>query len=152
PASEMTNRRGVTAMSSPAAQARLAVARIVLGGLVMVFAFTALYVAAFHAPRAKGYDVGVVGAPAQAARLQTQLDAASPDAFDLPRYDTEAQARAALLDTDIHGALVPGAHRVLVAEALGAMPTQAVTDALTGVSAATGAPARVVNLRPLPAG
>src|SRR4051794_24053817 len=32
---------------------------IVLGGLVLLFAFTALYVAAFHAPRAKGLDVGV---------------------------------------------------------------------------------------------
>jgi hypothetical protein len=139
-------------MNSPAARARLAVARIVLGGLAMVFAFTALYVAAFHAPRAKGFDVGVVGTPAQAARLQAQLDAASADAFDVRHYDTEPQARAALLRTDVHGVLVPGARRILVAEALGAMPTQAVTSALTGVASANGTPARVQDLRPLPSG
>ena len=141
-------------MNSPAARARLAVARIVLGGLAMVFAFTALYVAAFHAPRAKGYDVGVVGTRVQAARLQAALDAASPDAFDVRRYDTEPQARAALLDTDVHGVLVPGARadRILAAQALGVTPTQAVTGALTGVAAASGTPARVQDLRPLPSG
>src|SRR5215467_9429275 len=146
----MTTPRGATAMNSPAARARLAVARIVLAGLVMVFAFTALYVAAFHAPRAKGFDVGVVGTPAQAAGLQAQLDAESADAFDVRRYDTENQARAALLGTDVHGVLVPGARRILVAEALGAVPTQAVTGALTGAATANGTPARVQDLRPLP--
>jgi hypothetical protein len=140
-------------MNSPAAGARL-VARIVLGGLLMVFAFTALYVAAFHAPRAKGYDIGMVGSPAQAARLQSALDVAAPNGFDVRRYDTEQQARAALLDTDVHGVLVPGARadRILVAGALGTAPTQALTGALTGVTAAAGNPVHVEDLRPLPSG
>ena len=47
------------------------VARIVLGGLTLLFAFTALYVAAFHAPRAKGIDVGVVGTAAQGPASRT---------------------------------------------------------------------------------
>src|SRR5689334_4445852 len=150
----MTNARGATAMNSPAARARLTVARIVLGGLLMVFSFTALYVAAFHAPRAKGYDIGMVGSPAQAARLQSALDDASPNAFDVRRYDTEPRARAALLETDVHGVLVPGARadRILVANALGATPTQALTGAFTGVAAAAGKPVRVEDLRPLPSG
>ena len=43
------------------------VARIVVGGRLVLFAFTARYVAAFHAPRAKGFEVGVVGDPAPGA-------------------------------------------------------------------------------------
>ena len=110
------------------------VARIVLGGLTMLFAFTALYVAAFHAPRAEGFDVGVVGAPARAASLRRQLDAEDRGAFDVRRYDTE-----------VHGVLVPGAarDRVLVAQAFGVAPTEAVTDALRGAAAATRTPASV---------
>jgi hypothetical protein len=44
-----------------------AVGRIVVGGLALLFAFTAIYVAAYHAPRAKGFDVGVVGTPVAGA-------------------------------------------------------------------------------------
>jgi hypothetical protein len=128
------------------------VARIVLGGVTLLFAFTALYVAAFHAPRAKGFDVGIVGTPARAAWLRTELDATERGAFDVRRYDTEAHARAGLLDTDVHGVLVPGAgsNRVLVAQAFGLSPTEAVTNALRGAAAATGTPARVEDVRPLP--
>jgi hypothetical protein len=117
-----------------------AVARIVLGGLVLVFAFTALYVAAFHAPRPSGYEVGVVGAGAQSVRLH---------GFDVRRYDTEPQARVALLDTTIHGALVlgPTGDRILVAQALGAGPTEAVVAAL---QRELDRPATVEDLRPLP--
>jgi hypothetical protein len=125
------------------------VARIVLGGLTLLFAFTALYVAAFHAPRAKGLDVGVVGTATQATELQGALDATQRGAFDVRRYDDEAQARSGLLHTDVKGVLVPGAPgaRILVAEALGLAPTEAVTDALRGAAAS---PATVQDLRPLP--
>lgn len=127
-------------------------ARIVVGGLVLLFAFTALYVAAFHAPRAKGYDVGVVGTPSQAAAVQHTLDAADRGAFDVRRYAGESQARAALLDTTVHGVVVPAParDRIFVAEALGPAPTEAVTDALRGVAAAQSVPAVVQDLRPLP--
>ena len=131
-----------------------AAARFVLAGIVLLFAFTALYVTAFHAPRAKGVDVGVVGAPALAARMQTALDAAGPGSFDVHRYDREAEARAALLDTDVHGVLVPGTprDRILVAQAFGPAPTDAVTAALQHVAGRSAAPATVQDLRPLPAG
>jgi hypothetical protein len=122
---------------------------IVLGGLVLLFAFTALYVAAFHAPRAKGLDVGVVGSAPEAAAIQSALDARSRGAFDVRRYDTESLARSALMQTDVHGVLVPGAPRplIMVAGALGVTPTEAVTNALRAAAPRAG----VEDIRPLPA-
>jgi hypothetical protein len=105
-------------------------ARLTLAGLVLVFAFTALYVEAFHEPKPRGVDVAVVG-PAPG------LD---PHSFDVHRYASEAQARAALLDTDVRG--VFAGDRVLVASASGAVPAETV--------AAAGGPRRVEDLRPLP--
>jgi hypothetical protein len=133
-------------------QPRAAVA-MVLGGLVLLFAFTVLYVAAFHAPRAKGLDVGVVGGPPVAARVQSRLDAVDRGALDVRAFGTEAGARSALLDTDINGVIVPGAagDRLVVAQALGAAQTETVVGALRRVAAALPAPV-VEDVRPLPAG
>jgi len=127
------------------------VAKIVAGGLALLFAFTALYVAAYHAPRPKGLDVGVVGSTAEAALVQSALDQRDRGAFDVRRYDTETQARSALLDTDIRGVLVPGTpnDRVLIAQALGVTPTETAADALRSTVAG---PATVQDLRPLPSG
>lgn len=129
-------------------------ARLVAGGLVLLFAFTVLYVAAFHAPRAKGLDVGVVGSAPVAATVQSRLDSADRGAFDVRAFATERDARQALLDTDVHGVIVPGAgrDRILVAQALGVAQTDTVVAALRRVAAASGAPAAVQDVRPLPAG
>jgi hypothetical protein len=129
-------------------------ARLVAGGLVLLFAFTVLYVAAFHAPRAKGLDVGVVGSAPVAARVQSRLDSADRGAFDVRAFASEQDARDALLDTDVHGVIVPGAgrDRIVVAQALGVAQTDTVVAALRGVAAASGAPAVVQDVRPLPAG
>jgi hypothetical protein len=140
----------VNARTAPRPEIR-EVAKIVVGGLALLFAFTALYVAAYHAPRPKGLDVGVVGSPAEAALVQSALDERDRGGFDVRRYDTEAQARSALLDTDVRGVLVPGTanDRVLVAQALGVTPTETVTDALRSTAPV---PVTVQDLRPLPAG
>src|SRR3954451_17563562 len=107
-------------------------ARLVAGGLVLLFAFTVLYVAAFHAPRAKVLDVGVVGSAPVAATVQSRLDSADRGAFDVRAFGTERDARQALLDTDVHGVIVPGAgrDRILVAQALGVAQTDTVVAAL----------------------
>ena len=122
-------------------------ARLGAGGLALLFAFTTLYVAAFHAPRAKGLDVGVVGTAVQARDVQSALDVRARGAFDVRRFVSVSEARAALMRTDVHGVVVPGA-RILVAGASGLTPTETVTDALRAV-----APVAVVqDVRPLPAG
>jgi hypothetical protein len=116
-------------------------ARLTIAGLVLVFAFTTLYMAAFHAPRPKGLDVAFVGAPAQAATVQRTLGGA----FDVHAYGSEAQARAALLDTDVHG--VVDHDHVLVAGAGGVPPAEAVTAAARRIAPG----AMVEDVRPLPA-
>ena len=126
---------------------------LLLAGLVLVFAFTAVYVAAFHAPHPRGVDVGVVGGPAQTARLQGALDAGAPGAFDVERFDTRASAQAALLDTGVSAVLLPGAgsDRILVAGALGMAPAETAVGALRRVAVAAHARTGVEDLRPLPA-
>jgi hypothetical protein len=139
--------------SSVRADARAA-GRLVLGALVLLFAFTALYVTAFHAPRPRGLAVGFVGTPAQLTRVQGALDAGARGGFDVRRYPDERVARAALLGTDVHGVVVAGTARdqILVAQAQGAAPTETVTTALLAAGAATGSPGVVHDLRPLPPG
>jgi hypothetical protein len=120
------------------------VVRLVAGGLVLLFLFSSLYIGAFHAPRAKGLDVGVVGTPEQATTAQSALDSRDRGAFDVRRYANEAQARTALLNTDVHGVLA--GDRILVAQAFGAGPTDTIQAALTRIAPS----ASVTDLKPLP--
>ena len=132
-----------------------AAARFVLAGLVLLFAFTALYVTAFHAPRAKGVDIGVVGAPAQAARMQTALDAAGPGAFDVHRYDRRGGTRAPRCSTPTCTACSCPGRRAIGSSwprpsaRLRPMRSPRRCSTWPGRSAA---PATVQDLRPLPAG
>jgi hypothetical protein len=128
------------------------VAAALAGGLVMLFASTTLLVAAYHAPRAKGLDVAVVGSPEQAAAVQGRLDAAARGAFDVRRYATAGAARAALGDTSVHGVLTvdrTGVH-AQVAGAFGTAPTEAVVGAARGLARASRAPLSVEDVAPLP--
>src|SRR5262249_47307503 len=120
------------------------VVRLVAGGLVLLFLFSSLYIGAFHAPRAKGLDVGVVGTPEQASATQSALDIHDRGAFDVRRYATAKQAQDALLNTDVHGVLA--GDRILVAQAFGAGATDTIQSALHGVAPT----ATVTDLRPLP--
>jgi hypothetical protein len=125
---------------------------LLLGGLILVFAFTALFVAAFHNPKPHEIDVGVVAPQQQAAQVQQGLDRALPGAFHVRAYASESAARQALLDTDVHGVLVPGRPqaRVLVAGAYSVPATDVVERGLSAAAKAQGASATVQDLKPLP--
>jgi hypothetical protein len=117
--------------------------KLVVLGLSLVLAFTAIFVSGFHDPRPDGVEVGVVGSPA--------LARAVPDGFDVRVYRSERAAREGLLDADVHGVLVGGrrTERVLVAGAYGPAPTQAIAAALRR---AAGRPVPVRDLEPPPRG
>ena len=97
--------------------------RIVAVGLVLLFAFTAIYVAAFHAPRAEGLrrrrrrHARAGGAAAVRPRRQ------GARAFDVERFDTEQCRAGGAARHRRPRRLVPAARPILVAGALGTAPT-----------------------------
>jgi hypothetical protein len=110
-------------------------------GLLLLFGFTAVYTAAFHNPEPAELRVAVVG-PASALReVRATLD---PQQFRAVRYPTEAAARRALGQDEIHGAYVDG--RILIASASGSVAAQKTELALTTIAPQ----ATVEDVAPLP--
>jgi hypothetical protein len=121
--------------------------------LVVLFAMTAIYVEAFHAPQPHGLPLAVVTAPADAVRFQQALDRAAPGAFEVRRLDTAAQARHAVAHAEVRAALIPGPRgdRAYVARAFGVTETLAATTALQSLAAHAHLPLSVTDVAPLPA-
>jgi hypothetical protein len=122
--------------------------RLVGLGLALLFAFPAVYVAAFDDPGPHGLRVAVAGGTAALERTRAALD---PEQFDAIPYSSESAAIAALRDGRVRGAvtLLPGSATVAFASAYGMPITQAVKEALSAVAARNGTPARVIDVRPL---
>jgi hypothetical protein len=120
--------------------------------LTSVLAVTGIYTAAYKDPKPHEIPVGVVAPAHVAGQIQAGLDRAEPGGFDVRAYADESQARADLLDTEVQGVLVtgPSGDRAFVTGAYGKSPTDAVTTAFEGVSAARGAPIEVEDLASLP--
>jgi hypothetical protein len=123
--------------------------RLVGLGLALLFAFPAVYVAAFDDPSPHGLRVGVVGGPAALQNARAALD---PERFDAVPYSSQSSAIAALRGDRVRGALTlaPDSATVAIASAYGMPVTQAVKEALTAAAARTEMPVRVVDVRPLP--
>jgi hypothetical protein len=112
--------------------------------------FLAVALSAFHDPTPHAVPVGIV-APAGAGRqLRSALERTAPGAFALRSYPSEARARTGVVDRQVDGALVTGAHAmtVLIARAGGAGPAQFLTTAATGLAAHTGKRLTVVDAVP----
>jgi hypothetical protein len=124
--------------------------RLVLAGLTLLFAFTAVFVTAVRDPRPHDLHVGIVGPLAALHEARAVLD---PQRFSADRYPSEAAARRALLEDRLRGVLVaaPGRARILTASAYGSVPGLMTQQALTAVAAASGRPAATTDIRPLPA-
>jgi len=118
-------------------------------GLVLLFAFSAIYVAAFNDPEPHGVRIGVVGGAAALRQARAGLD---PEQFHLVSYPSQRAATAALERDDLRGALAlrPGGASVTIASAYGIGPTQAVKEALMAVAGRAAAAPRLVDVRPLP--
>jgi hypothetical protein len=119
----------------------------------VLFAMTSIYVEAFHSPAPRDVPIAVVTAPANASRIQLALDRAAPDAFEVRRLDTAAQARHAVAHAEVRAALIPGARedRAYVARAFGVSETLAATTALQSLAAHAHLPLSVTDVVPLPA-
>ena len=75
-----------------------------LAALVIVPLVVAIVLTLFAWPSARleprDLPVGVAGPPAAVGQLEQQLGA-NPDAFDVHRYSTEAEAREAIEDSEV---------------------------------------------------
>jgi len=128
------------------------VAVLLLPAVVGVFVFTAIFVEAFHAPQLRRLRIGVVGSPAVAAHVQSELDHQVGNSFRVRGYSSESAARRALTNNDVHAVLVarPGHDRVLVASASGVPPTRLTVAALQVFATRTHAQLTVADVAPLP--
>jgi hypothetical protein len=125
---------------------------LLVGLAVLAFAWPAARIAPRHLP------VGIVGATPAARATVAHLDAAEPGGFDVHVYLSDSDARAAIKDRQVYGALEVGGHIVTVLQASAASPAVAQLLTTVGQQLATanapGVPAgfRVVDLVPEPSG
>ncbi len=123
---------------------------LVTGNLVFASLFMTLALSAFHQPAPHDLKVGVV-APAPVTRALGQaLGRADPGGFELRAYPSEARALAGIDDRRLDGALVLSSHdtRLLVADAGGTGPANALKGALGAAAARLGRQLQVVDAVP----
>lgn len=130
---------------------RRAVAVILLAPMVMALALWAFaWPAARIAPR--DLPVGIAGAAPAADQLQERMEQRA-GAFEVHRYEDEADARAAIEDRVVYGAVVatPTGPRLLTATAGGPVVAQLLREAVAA-SAPPGTDIQVTDVVKAPAG
>jgi hypothetical protein len=123
---------------------------LVTANLLFASLFMTLALSAFHQPAPHDLKVGVVAPAAVTRALGRALDSADPGGFDLHAYSSEAQARAGIDDRRLDGAFVLASHdaRLLVADAGGTAPANALTGAFGAAAVRLGRPLQVVDVVP----
>jgi nucleotide-binding universal stress UspA family protein len=118
--------------------------RAFAGFIVASGAFVAIFVAltlsAFHKPTPHDLPVGIVGSAAVTRQVEHALEIAAPGAFRFRSYPSEASATTGIAQREVDGALVAsGANlRLLVTQAGGTGPEQALSGAFAAVAARSG--------------
>jgi nucleotide-binding universal stress UspA family protein len=122
------------------------VAAIVLFAAV----FVSLALSAFHAPKPHDLPVGIVASVSVTTQVDEALGRAVPGGFDLRVYPDEAAARAGVIQGAVYGALIDSSGRpqLLLAQAQGTAPAQALTTAFDAVAAHSGQSLTVTDVVP----
>ena len=117
-----------------------ALAGFTAASAVFVAVFVALTLSAFHEPTPHDLPVGIVGSAAATAQVEHALDSAVPGGFRFRSYPSAASATTGIAQREVSGALVAsGANlRLLVTQAGGTGPDQALSGALAAVAARSG--------------
>ncbi|MEV6400474.1 ABC transporter permease [Streptomyces sp. NPDC051907] len=122
--------------------------------LIPLLAALALWAFAWPATRTAPREtpIGVAGPAAATAELAERLEQ-RPGAFDVHRYDDEAEARTAIEDRVVYGAIVVADQgpRLLTASAASPVVAQLLKEAVT-TQAPAGAQVRVTDVVPTPPG
>jgi nucleotide-binding universal stress UspA family protein len=128
--------------------------RALAGFIVASAAFAAIFVAltlsAFHKPAPHDLPVGIVASASVTRQVEGALDRTAPGAFRFRSYHSDASATTGIAQREVDGALVAsGTHlRLLVTQAGGTGPAQALTGAFTAVAARFGRQLTVSDVIP----
>jgi hypothetical protein len=138
---------------SGAAQYR-ALAGYIVTSAVFVAVFVALTLSAYHKPTPHDLPVGIVGSAAVTRQVEHHLNGAAPGAFRFRSYPSQASATTGIAQRVVDGALVAsGANlRLLVTQAGGTGPEQALSGAFAAVAARSGRQLIVSDVVPPRAG
>jgi nucleotide-binding universal stress UspA family protein len=131
-----------------------ALAAYLVTSAVFVAVFVALTLSAYHKPTPHDLPVGVVGSAAVTRQVEHHLDSAAPGAFRFRSYPSAASATTGIAQRVVDGALIAsGANlRLLVTQAGGTGPEQALSGALGAVAARSGRQLTVSDVVPPRAG
>jgi nucleotide-binding universal stress UspA family protein len=117
-----------------------AIAGFIVASAAFVAIFVALTLSALHQPTPHDLPVGIVGSATVTGDVEHALDSAVPGAFSFRSYPSAAGATTGIAQRQVDGALVATGPslRLLVTEAGGTGPLQALNGAFTAVAARTG--------------
>ena len=146
---------GTQAAPAPGQRARFRPhAGFVTAGALFAAVLVTLLLSAFHAPSPHGLPVGIVAPARLTGHVEQALGSAIPGGFDLRVYGSQAAARTAIARNQLDGALIdaPSGLRLLLAQAAGTAPAQALTRAFGAVAAGAKLPLTVTDTVPPLAG
>jgi hypothetical protein len=125
-----------------------------LGVTLVSAVFIVSFIGGLHTPGPRSVPVGLVGSPAQAARLNAALRHQAPGAFTISSYPSEAAARKAIGRRSLDAALLsgPASQRLVVAEAVSAAETNDIIKAFDAEAASAHLALTVQDIRPLHSG
>jgi nucleotide-binding universal stress UspA family protein len=117
-----------------------AIAGFIVASAAFVAIFVALTLSALHQPTPHDLPVGIVGSATVTGDVEHALDSAVPGAFSFRSYPSAAGATTGIAQRQVDGALVATGPslRLLVTQAGGTGPLQALNGAFTAVAARTG--------------
>ncbi len=127
-----------------------AIAGFIVASAAFVAIFVALTLSAFHKPAPHDLPVGIVGSAAVTRQVEHALGSAAPRAFRFRSYPSEASATTGIAQREVDGALVAsGANlRLLVTQAGGTGPEQALSGAFAALAARSGRQLMVSDVVP----
>jgi nucleotide-binding universal stress UspA family protein len=118
--------------------------RAIAGFIVASTAFAAIFVTvtlgALHKPAPHDLPLGLVGPAAVTSHVEHALDSAVPGGYSFRGYPSQASAVSGIAQRQVDGALVAsgGSLRLLVTQAGGLGPEQALVGTFTAVAAGSG--------------
>jgi nucleotide-binding universal stress UspA family protein len=117
-----------------------AIAGFIVASAAFVAIFVALTLSGFHKPTPHDLPVGIVASAAVSGHVEHALDSAAPGAFSFRSYPSAASATTGIAQRQVDGALVASGPnlRLLVTQAGGTGPENALTGAFTALAARTG--------------